>query len=62
MNLSYRSPNFDERKDTPIDMLVVHYTDMTSAQGAIDHLCTNASKVSAHYVVAENGDTVPAGR
>lgn len=55
MHLEFRSPNFDERKD-PVDMLVLHYTDMLSAQAAIDHLCKPESKVSAHYVVAEDGE------
>lgn len=56
MHTEFRSPNFDARKDAPIDTLVLHYTDMTSAQAAIDHLCKRESKVSAHYVVAENGE------
>jgi phosphoribosylformylglycinamidine (FGAM) synthase-like amidotransferase family enzyme len=53
MNLTYRSPNFDARKDGIIDMLVLHYTDMKSGKEAIDHLCSEASRVSAHYVVEE---------
>ncbi|MFZ4541048.1 MAG: N-acetylmuramoyl-L-alanine amidase [Rickettsiales bacterium] len=56
MHTTYQSPNFDARKDDVIDMLVLHYTDMLSAQAAIDHLCTSDSKVSAHYVVAEDGE------
>ena len=56
MHLTHRSPNYDERKRQPIDMLVLHYTDMLSAQAAIDHMCKNESKVSAHYTVAEDGE------
>ena len=56
MLLTHRSPNFDERKGQPVDMLVLHYTDMLSAQAAIDHLCAPESKVSAHYVVSEEGE------
>lgn len=56
MHLTHRSPNFDDRKGQPIDMLVLHYTDMLSAQAAIDHLCAAESHVSAHYVVAEDGE------
>ena len=37
-------------------MLVLHYTDMLSAEAAIAHLCKPESKVSAHYVVAEDGE------
>ncbi len=50
------SSNFDERPTgTPIDMLVLHYTGMESAEAAIDKLCDPAAKVSAHYVIDEDG-------
>lgn len=51
------SPNFDERK-LPVSMLVLHYTGMPDAQNAIDWLASPASKVSAHYVVTEDGEIV----
>jgi N-acetylmuramoyl-L-alanine amidase len=56
MHSQFQSPNFDDRKGEPLDMVVLHYTDMLSAQAAIDHLCKRESKVSAHYVVAEDGE------
>jgi len=50
------SPNQDRRGEPArIDMLVVHYTGMTTAEAAIERLCDPASRVSAHYVVEENG-------
>lgn len=50
------SPNQDDRPpDTPIDTLVLHYTGMPTAQAALDRLCDPAARVSAHYVVAEDG-------
>jgi len=49
------SPNFDERK-APVEMLVLHYTGMRSAQEALDRLCDPAAKVSAHYVIDEDGE------
>jgi N-acetylmuramoyl-L-alanine amidase len=49
------SPNHDERGDTPIDMLVLHYTGMQSGAAALDRLCDPAAKVSAHYTVDEDG-------
>jgi len=50
------SPNFDGRPaDTPIDMLVFHYTGMETAEAALERLCDPASKVSAHYVIGEDG-------
>jgi N-acetylmuramoyl-L-alanine amidase len=51
------SPNFDDRK-LPISMLVLHYTGMPDAESAIHWLAKPSSKVSAHYVVTENGDVV----
>jgi N-acetylmuramoyl-L-alanine amidase len=53
------SPNFDERKNgRPPDMILLHYTGMQTGEAALERLCTSASKVSAHYVVFENGRIV----
>jgi N-acetylmuramoyl-L-alanine amidase len=50
------SPNQDERPvGTPIDMLILHYTGMRTAREAIDRLRHPAARVSAHYVVDEDG-------
>jgi N-acetylmuramoyl-L-alanine amidase len=49
------SPNHDDRGDVPIDMLVLHYTGMQTAEAALDRLCDPAAKVSAHYTVDEAG-------
>lgn len=50
------SPNFDRRpSDAPIDMLVLHYTGMESAAAALERLCDPAAKVSAHYLIDEDG-------
>ncbi|MFM8613867.1 MAG: N-acetylmuramoyl-L-alanine amidase, partial [Alphaproteobacteria bacterium] len=38
-----------------IDTIVLHYTGMRSGQEAIARLCDPAAKVSAHYVVEEDG-------
>lgn len=48
------SPNFDARRGPP-DMLVLHYTGMSTAEEAVARLRDPASKVSAHYVVDEDG-------
>lgn len=48
------SPNFDARRGPP-DMLVLHYTGMQTAEAAIARLCDAEAKVSAHYVVDEDG-------
>jgi N-acetylmuramoyl-L-alanine amidase len=50
------SPNFDDRpSDTPIDMLVLHYTGMESAEAALTRLTEPATKVSAHWLIDEDG-------
>ena len=51
------SPNFDERK-LPVTMLVLHYTGMPDATSAISWLANPESKVSAHYVVTEDGQII----
>jgi N-acetylmuramoyl-L-alanine amidase len=50
------SPNHEARPDgVVIDTLVLHYTGMRSGQEAIARLGDPAAKVSAHYVVEEDG-------
>jgi len=50
------SPNHEARPDgAVIDTLVLHYTGMRSGQEAIARLCDPTAKVSAHYVVEEDG-------
>lgn len=51
------SPNFDERA-LPITMAVLHYTGMIDGASAIARLADAEAKVSAHYVVAEDGQVV----
>jgi len=52
------SPNHDARPEGGhIDMLVLHYTGMRTAAEAIDRLCDPAAKVSAHYMIEEDGTT-----
>ncbi len=53
--IHYPSPNFDSREGQKIDMLVLHYTGMKTGSGAIEKLCDASAKVSAHYVVEEDG-------
>jgi N-acetylmuramoyl-L-alanine amidase len=51
------SPNFDERT-LPVSIIVLHYTGMPDANGAIQRLTDPAAKVSAHYLIAEDGQIV----
>lgn len=48
------SPNFDERA-LPVTMAVVHYTEMSGPEAALDRMCDPQAKVSAHYLIAEDG-------
>jgi N-acetylmuramoyl-L-alanine amidase len=48
------SPNFDLRKAPP-DMLVLHYTGMPTGAEALARLRDPQAKVSAHYLVEEDG-------
>ncbi len=50
------SPNFDDRPpNTPIDILILHYTGMQSGAAALARLCDPEARVSAHYTVDEDG-------
>ena len=49
------SPNHDARGIAPIDMLVLHYTGMKTAEEALARLTDPAAKVSAHYTVDRDG-------
>ncbi len=49
------SPNCDSRGDQPVDMLVLHYTGMKTAEDALDRLCDPSAEVSAHYLIDEDG-------
>ncbi len=49
------SPNQDDRV-LPVDMLVLHYTGMQSAEAAIARLRDPVFRVSSHYVIDEDGE------
>jgi N-acetylmuramoyl-L-alanine amidase len=52
------SPNLDDRKGGAPDMILLHYTGMRDGASALKRLCAADSKVSAHYVVFEDGRIV----
>ncbi len=50
------SPNHDPRPEgAAIDTLVLHYTGMETAGAALSRLTDPAAKVSAHYLIDEDG-------
>ncbi len=54
--IRHPSPNADARPEgVPIDMLVLHYTGLESAAAALNRLCDSTAKVSAHYLIDEDG-------
>jgi len=48
------SPNHDARARA-VDLLVIHYTGMEPAERALAWLCDPQSKVSAHYLIDQQG-------
>jgi N-acetylmuramoyl-L-alanine amidase len=50
------SPNFDARPaGQAVDILLLHYTGMESAQAALARMCDETARVSAHYCIDEDG-------
>jgi N-acetylmuramoyl-L-alanine amidase len=50
------SPNHGERRGSPApDMIILHYTGMPTAEGALHWLTVPESEVSCHYLVFEDG-------
>lgn len=49
------SPNFNERAGQEVDMLILHYTGMQSGEEALARMCDPLARVSAHYMVHEDG-------
>ena len=54
------SPNFDpkKRKTNQIKFLILHYTGMKTEKAAIDRLTDIKSRVSAHYLIKQNGEII----
>lgn len=50
----FPSPNHGPRARA-VSALVLHYTGMPTAEGALELLCSPIAEVSAHYVVEEDG-------
>jgi N-acetylmuramoyl-L-alanine amidase len=51
-----RSPNHDARPEgVPVDILVLHYTGMRTAEEALERLCDPVARVSAHYSIDTDG-------
>lgn len=54
--IEHPSPNHDARPPgQAVDMLLLHYTGMPTGEAALERLCDPQAKVSAHYLVEEDG-------
>ncbi len=53
---AYPSPNCGVRRDrlTPL-LVVLHYTEMASAEAALTRMCDPDAQVSAHYLIGRDG-------
>jgi len=50
------SPNWGDRRGAGgVDIVVLHHTGMETAGAALARLCTPEAEVSAHYLIAEDG-------
>lgn len=50
------SPNFNDRKDgKKISAIIIHYTEMHTAEEALERLCDPKDEVSAHYLIDKEG-------
>lgn len=54
---SVPSPNRDARTSN-VDMLILHYTGMPSGREALDRMRDPEARVSAHYMIGEDGGVI----
>ena len=51
----YKSPNYNSRNKSRIQLIIIHYTALSNIKEAISYLCTKEKKVSAHYLISQDG-------
>ena len=52
----YKSPNYNSRKNSRVQLIIIHYTALKNTLEAISYLCKKANKVSSHYLISQNGN------
>ena len=52
---NFKSPNFNDRKSNNIEIIVIHYTALSSVSNSLKHLCSKKNKVSSHYLISQEG-------
>ncbi len=51
----YKSTNYNSRKNSKINLIIIHYTALKNTMDAISHLCSKEKKVSSHYLISQSG-------
>ena len=51
----YKSPNYNLRNNSKIQLIIIHYTALTNTSDTISYLCNKEKKVSSHYLISQNG-------
>ncbi len=51
----YKSPNYNSRKNSKIQLIIIHYTALKDTSEALSYLCKKEKKVSSHYLISQNG-------
>jgi N-acetylmuramoyl-L-alanine amidase len=56
VTIRHPSPNFGPRRNgLRPELVVIHYTEMTSPDAALERLCAPEAQVSAHYLIGADG-------
>jgi len=51
----YKSPNYNSRNNSKVQLIVIHYTALKNTLDAISYLSKKEKKVSSHYLISQNG-------
>ncbi len=51
----YKSPNYNSRNNSKIQLIIIHYTALKNTLDAVSYLCQKEKKVSSHYLISQNG-------
>ena len=51
----YKSPNYNSRNNSKVQLIIIHYTALKNTLEAISYLCKKEKKVSSHYLISQNG-------
>jgi len=52
---NFKSPNFNDRKSNKIEIIVIHYTALSTLSNSLKYLCSKKNKVSSHYLISQSG-------